>query len=210
MGKFINMKGKKFGYWEVKEYIGEGKWLCLCECGSLKKVSGSTLRNKTSTNCGCKNIKHGCEGTKIYRLWSYMKERCYSENHKSYKNYGGRGIKVCDEWLEAKTFIEWCFKNGYEEGLSLDRIDVNGNYEPNNCRFITIKEQQRNKRNSKFIEINGVTKVASEWAELAGLDRQTIYYRIKKGEKGIMLLRKGRKGGGWSEGDIKKYFNKTC
>lgn len=208
MGVFIDLKGMKFGKWTALESIGKGKWKCECECGTLKDVVGSTLRGGKSRSCGCASIKHGYEGSKVYRLWSYMKERCFNENHKSWEYYGGRGITVCEEWLEAKAFIEWCLNNGYKEGLTIDRIDVNSDYCPSNCRFISNLEQQRNKRNSKYITINGITKVAAEWSEITGLCSETIIYRYNKGERGSMLLRKGRKGGGFDEDDTKRYFNK--
>lgn len=207
MGKFINLVGNKYGDWEVLSYAGKSKWLCRCSCNKEVVVYGGSLKAGTSTNCGCKKIKHGCEGTKIYRLWSYMKERCYSDKHKSYNHYGGRGIKVCDEWLDSKNFIDWAIQNGYKEGLTLDRIDVNKDYSPENCRFITNKEQQRNKRNSRYLEIEGQVKTVSEWAEICGLDRHTILFRLNKGETGANVLRKGYKGGGWDSEYIKEYFN---
>ena len=207
MGKFVDITGNKYGEWLVLKYHGSSNWLCKCSCGTIRELKTGTLKSGHSSSCGCKKRKHGYDGTKIYRLWSHMKERCYSEKHKSFNHYGGRGITVCDEWLEAKNFIDWAFKNGYEEGLTLDRIDVNGNYEPSNCRFITNKEQQRNKRNSRFLEIEGQVKTVSEWAEICGLDRHTILFRMNKGEKGANILRKGYKGGGWSGEYIKRYFN---
>lgn len=196
MGVLKDLTNHQFGNWTVLEYAGNSYWKCKCKCGNIKNVKGATLKNGTSKGCGCRFYKHGKEGTKIYRLWSHMKERCYYEKYKNYADYGRRGIKVCDEWLEAKTFIDWALENGYKEGLTLDRIDVNGNYEPSNCRFVTNKEQQRNKRNSRFVEIEGEIKTVSEWAEIANLDRSTILYRINKGEKGMDILKPGRNGGG--------------
>lgn len=154
--------------------------------------------------------KHGMDGTKLYRVWSRMKERCNNKNNKSYKNYGGRGIKFCDEWNDFIPFMEWAFDNGYKEGLSLDRINVNGNYCPSNCRWITMFEQQSNKRNSRYVTINNQTKTVSQWANLCNIDRHTILYRLNRGEQGGKILRKGRKGGGWSEDDRQSYFNKIC
>lgn len=141
--------------------------------------------------------KHGMNGTRIYREWCHMRERCNSPKHKSFKHYGGRGIKVCDEWNESFIpFYEWSINNGYNDELTLDRIDTNGNYEPSNCRWITNLEQQRNKSNNRFLEINGEIKTVSEWASMYNLDRHTIYYRLDKGETGEIVLRPGRKGGG--------------
>ena len=208
MGKFVNLVGLKFGMWEVMEYMGRSKWRCNCECGTIKEVGTSQLKKGLSTNCGCKRRKHGQEGTRLYRVWGHMKERCFNKNNKSYKDYGERGVIVVNEWLDFNNFYNWAHNNGYEDGLSIDRIDVNGNYSPNNCRFITMKEQQRNKRNSKFVTINNITKTASEWAELVNLDRHTILYRINRGEQGVQILRRGRKGGGLCEGDYKGFFDR--
>lgn len=196
MGK--DLTGMKFGKWEVLSYNGGGKWVCKCECGTIRPVVSTSLTKGKSKSCGCRFLKHGYDGTKIYRLWCYMRERCNSENHKSYKYYGGRGIKVCKEWDVAKNFIDWALSNGYKEGLTLDRINTDGDYSPNNCRFISNKEQQRNKRNNRFFEINGVKRTVSHWAEISGIDRHTLLYRINKGEIGEMVLRptSRKKGGG--------------
>lgn len=195
---FKDISNKKIGDWKVIEYVGKSYWKCECKCGNVKNVNGASLRSGKSKNCGCKKIKHGYDGTKIYRLWGHMKERCYYEKHKSYKYYGERGIKVCEEWKEASVFIKWALDNGYKEGLTLDRINTDGDYEPSNCRFITNKDQQRNKRNNRFITINNTTKTVSEWAEISNLDRHTVLYRLNKGYEGFDLLKPGRKGGGIS------------
>lgn len=180
----IDISGQRFGRWVVIER-GERKsyWLCRCDCGTIKEVYGGSLKNGHSPSCGCKKRKHGYEGTKVYRLWSYMKERCFSPQHKSYDTYGGRGITVCDEWLDPKTFIEWALANGYEEGteLTLDRIDPNGNYEPNNCRFATVLEQQNNRRNNHIVTIKGETKTIAEWAREYNMGPKTLRHRIMVG-----------------------------
>lgn len=206
MAVFKDLSGKVFVNWTVVEYYGKSKWKCECACGSKKIVQGVTLTKGMSKSCGCLK-DHGMKGTKIHRLWSRMKERCFYEKHKSFKDYGGRGVTVCDEWKDFRCFYSWAKDNGYEEGLTLDRINVNGNYEPANCRFITNKEQQRNKRNNRFLTIHGIEKTVSEWGEISNLDRHTILYRINKGETGIYVLRAGRKGGGICERDFKKRFD---
>lgn len=125
--------------------------------------------------------KHGLNETRIYKTWVRMKVRCYNQNHDRYKNYGGRGITVCDEWKnDFKKFYEWAMKNGYSDDLTIDRIDVNGNYEPSNCRWITNKEQCNNRRNNHFITYNGKTQTVSEWAEEIGLDYNTLLVRINR------------------------------
>lgn len=111
-----------------------------------------------------------------------MKQRCYNENNTRYKHYGGRGIAVCDEWRNNfQAFYDWSMANGYKDTLTIDRIDVNGNYEPNNCRWITNKEQQRNRRDNKLYTINNVTKCLSEWCEIYNINYSTAHYRLLKG-----------------------------
>ncbi|MGL5713489.1 MAG: NUMOD1 domain-containing DNA-binding protein [Paraclostridium sp.] len=150
-----------------------------------------------STNCGCiQNEKirtrmttHGMSSTKLYRVWRGIKTRCQNPNSKSYCDYGERGISVCEEWDENfLVFYKWAYDNGYEESkVEIDRIDVNGNYEPNNCRWISKKKNANNKRNSKYITIKGVTKTASEWSEEIGISVSTFLSRYNKG---------------WSDNDI--------
>ncbi len=138
-------------------------------------------------------IKHGlCIEKKhpLYKRYYSMKERCYNLNSLAYKNYGGRGINICKEWLEdVMNFYNWAMANGYQEHLTLDRIDVNGNYEPSNCRWITDYEQRLNKRNNKLITINGQTKTITEWAKISNLNLHTIYSRIRYGWKDEDLLK---------------------
>lgn len=126
-----------------------------------------------------------------YSIYTGMKSRCFNENATNYKNYGGRGITVCEEWLNVGEFAKWCELSGYQKGLSLDRIDVNGNYEPSNCRWATPKQQANNTRRNIKITIDGVTKTLSEWADFAGISFRTVSSRYHdQGVRGIMLLRK--------------------
>ena len=118
---------------------------------------------------------------RIKRIWNGMIARCYNNKNASYKIYGGRGIIVCNEWQEFEKFYNWTLNNSYADNLSIDRIDNNGNYEPTNCRWITLKAQSRNRRKSAFIEYNGQIKCASEWAELYSLDRNLVLKRIRRG-----------------------------
>lgn len=119
--------------------------------------------------------------TKLYRVWSTMKERCYNPNHIKYKNYGARGITICDEWKNSfKAFRDWAYANGYEEGLSIDRIDNNKNYEPSNCRWATMTQQANNKSTNRLIEIDGETHTMTEWSRISGIKAQTIWARLVK------------------------------
>lgn len=131
------------------------------------------------------NPKHGLyqENAALFNTWQTMKSRCENPNRTKYKDYGGRGIKVCEEWHEASNFILWALNNGYERGLQLDRIDNDGDYCPENCRFVTPKENSRNRRNTKRLTVNGETKTVAEWCEQLGLNKNTVYDWIRK--KGI-------------------------
>lgn len=129
-------------------------WLCKCICGKYKTVRSDCLKSKLVQSCGCLNdeakvVKHGQYGTKLYHVWGTMKYRCNNPNDKHFHRYGGRGIKVCDEWNDFIPFYKWATNHGYKEGLTIDRINNDGNYEPSNCRWVTIQEQQRNKTQRK-------------------------------------------------------------
>lgn len=127
------------------------------------------------------HYKHGGKGTKLYEVWCTMRRRCNCPKVQSYKHYGGRGIKVCEEWQDDfLVFQKWAISNGYQEGLTLDRIDNNGNYEPSNCRWATMKVQANNQRTTLKIEYKGLTKTLHEWADFLGLKPNTLYYRIFK------------------------------
>lgn len=164
MGKIKDMTNRRFGKLVVEKYNGLDKdnnatWLCRCDCGNIKVINGKLLRNKHTVSCGChranilatSGFKHGLKNTKLYDVWEGMKQRCSNPKHTGYKYYGARGIKVCKEWKDNfKIFYEWATNNGYKQGLSIDRIDVNGDYTPSNCRWVTMAEQNKNKRKNKI------------------------------------------------------------
>ena len=192
MPKLIDLTGKRFGRLTVirkAEDFSNGnhthhKWVCKCDCGKEKIVSGESLRNGSSKSCGClfleKTRKHCGSHEKLYYVWNGMKQRCYNKNSTHYKNYGARGISVCNEWKNSyESFRNWAVKNGYKEGLEIDRINNNGNYCPDNCRMITHFDQQSNKRTNKFITFNGETKTLSQWARYLGIKPNSLIYRIK-------------------------------
>lgn len=192
MPRKYDLLGKKFGRLTVYAvcYNKRGKraWKCLCDCGNENIVETAELIRGKSTSCGCyrkeKNLNivttHGMTNTRLFHIFDSMKARCYRKKSINYNLYGGRGIKICDEWLnDNKKFFEWAFKNGYKEDLTIDRIDVNGNYEPSNCRWITVKEQARNRRTNTMFTYKGQTKCLKEWGEITGLCPATIGYRIK-------------------------------
>ena len=212
--------GKRFGRLLVIKQIGidkrtrQKKWLCKCDCGKEKETITSYLTSGDTKSCGClrreselknlekgrgKNtIKHGMHNTRIYQIWADMKERCFNINNKAYKNYGERGIKVCDEWIDKKNgfinFYNWAIKNGYKEYLTIDRINVNGNYEPSNCRWATWKQQANNRRMTRKIIIFGENKTAYEFEKQYGLNANLLIQRYDKGYRNDKLVYKGNLG----------------
>ena len=199
MGKFEDLTGRVYGRLTVIERVENDKWKqarwkCLCECGNYTVAVTSELNRGNVRSCGCLNreiskrvnSKHGFKYTRLYKIWGSMKKRCYNPNSPNYKYYGAKGIKICDEWKnDFKVFHDWAFANGYDENAeygkcTIDRIDVNGNYEPSNCRWIDVKSQERNRGNNNFITYNNETHCISEWAEILGINYITLHQRICK------------------------------
>lgn len=194
MSRKLELAGQRFGTLTVIKQVPRNTsikkrytyWLCQCDCGKMHTVAGYRLTTGHTTSCGClkiqriievghKNATHGGWGSRLYRAWRSMKVRCYDSNCKEYKYYGARGITVCEEWRRSfEPFRDWALKNGYDDNLSIDRIDVNGNYEPSNCRWATCKEQLRNTTRTHLF--NG--KTLAEWAEIKGINKSTLATRI--------------------------------
>lgn len=186
-----NLVGKRYGRLVVikrakNDKMGRVRWLCQCDCGNQKIVRRSSLQSGLTKSCGCwlkdnpSNVSHRMSKTRVYGIWCAVKDRCYNTNVPTYKNYGGRGIAVCEEWRnDPIAFIEWAYENGYSDDLSIDRIDVNGNYEPSNCRWADIETQANNKRNTVFITCNGETHNLKEWSEITGIKHSVIYNRYR-------------------------------
>lgn len=181
--------GTKFGKLTVIEEVGLDEhshrvFKCKCDCGSIKNYTLINLTNKKSPtrSCGCMRNVH--EGVKarckeaLYITYGNMKARCNNPNLPNYYNYGGRGISVCEEWQNSyASFRSWALNNGYAEGLTLDRIDNNGNYEPLNCRWVDMQVQANNTRVNKRITYNGETHTLSEWSRITGMTRGKLEYR---------------------------------
>lgn len=194
MSKLIDLTGQRFGRLVVVERAEnhiqangcrKTQWLCQCDCGNHVVVQGANLKNGHVKSCGCyqrdnpSHKKHGKRATRLYMIWKHIRQRCLDENCKSYARYGGRGIKLCEEWLNSfNTFYDWAMANGYRDDLTIDRINVNGNYCPENCRWATRKTQGNNKRNNHNIAYKGKTQTLSQWCEELGLSYSSIWNRL--------------------------------
>lgn len=185
--KYDDLTANKYGKLAVIERaISTSKkdkhayWKCLCDCGNYAIVASHRLKGGETRSCGC--INNGKSYTRLYRIWNDMKKRCYIISETAYHNYGGRGIIVCDEWLhDFQAFYDWSMANGYREDLTIDRIEVNGNYEPSNCRWVTRKVQNNNTRRNHYLSFDGTTKSVAEWADITGIKQNTLLYRIRRG-----------------------------
>lgn len=178
--------GQKFNHLTVVKRvspIGEQvKWECVCDCGNVCVVSAQDLRRQKS--CGCLKYKgtHNMTNTRLHRIWIKMKQRCSNPNEKAFRNYGGRGIKVCEEWVnDFVAFYDWAINNGYNDKLEIDRVNNDKDYSPDNCRWITHQEQQYNKRSNRLVEYNGETKPLKKWTEELNLDYHRVNTRLLNG-----------------------------
>lgn len=187
--KYERLQSKKFGRLKVKEFKGindkrQAEWRCECSCGNQTTVTTANLKFGKVKSCGClqedRATKHNMSGTRPYRIWLGMKSRCDNPDAWNYERYGGRGISYVDRWKSFENF--WAdMKDGYSDDLTLERIDNNKDYGPDNCKWATVKEQARNKRNSVKLTYNGKTLNASEWAEKLGIPLKAIYARVNQG-----------------------------
>lgn len=185
--------GEKYGRLTVIEYVGKDGYnhklfKCKCDCGNEIVSLGCNIKRGRTKSCGCykrdllKEIHttHGKRNHPLYSVWRSMRKRCENPKDIGYRLYGGRGIRVCDEWNDFQNFFTWAIENGYKSGLTLDRIDVNSNYMPSNCRWASMKVQNNNKRNTIYISAYGQVHTIAEWEEITGINHETIYRRIKR------------------------------
>lgn len=195
VSKKINLIGQRFGRLTViqESTVRKGHsvaWVCQCDCGQITKpLSSDLLRQGHIKSCGCygKEIRsathktHGMSRTRLYSCYRDMLNRCFREKTSCFENYGGRGITVCDEWRNSfEAFQKWALSNGYSDELTLDRVDPDGNYCPENCRWATDEEQGNNKRNNRLLTYNGKTQSLSQWARENGIKTTTLFMRLYK------------------------------
>lgn len=193
----INLTGQRFGKLICKKDIGRmsGRvvWLCLCDCGKESKVVSSNLLRGHISSCGCSRndnpagTTHGLSmnadkrKTRLYSVWIQMRQRCLNSKNKSYHRYGGRGISVCKEWDDYAAFHLWAMANGYHNDLTIERINNNGNYEPDNCKWATHKEQGQNSSRNRLITFCGNTRTLGQWADLIGMHHDALRERLDNG-----------------------------
>ena len=183
-----DLTGKQFGRLTVVDFDhidqhGRAYWSCVCQCGEKAVVRQDGLKSGHTISCGCyakdssreRSTKHGLSNERLYDIWRAMRHRC---RNTEYARYGGRGIKVCDEWNDYETFYDWAIHNGYESDLSIDRIDNDGDYCPENCRWANNVTQGNNKSTNRYIEYNGISHTISEWSRIFGIHRESLRYRI--------------------------------
>lgn len=192
MGNYIDLTGHRFERLTVIEISGKDKcgylmWRCKCDCGNEKIIRGHRLRQNITKSCGClrkelskqRKLTHGKARSRLYSVWIGMKQRCYDSNASNYYRYGGRGIRVCDEWLsEFMTFSDWALENGYSPDLTIDRMDNDGNYDPSNCRWATLEQQNNNKSNSRRINYAGKTLTLAQWSRQLNIDVVVLHQRL--------------------------------
>jgi hypothetical protein len=182
--------GQRFGKLTVLERAeqnsksGNAMWICQCDCSIVVTVIGSHLRSGHTTSCGCNRISERSMGhskDRLYRTWKGMHNRCYDPNHDRYKWYGGKGISICDDWHDFMTFRTWALANGYTDDLTIDRIKADGNYCPENCKWVDMKVQANNRSNNRILQYNGKKYTAVQLAESYGMSPHTVYNRLKLG-----------------------------
>lgn len=198
--KLVQMKGKKVGRWTVGTHVGYGRWECVCECGNRSIVSGKMMRQGKSRSCGCllremisvRSRTHGYKGTRTYRIWTGIKNRCLNPNAHDFPSYAGRGITVCESWMKFENFLS--DMGDAPDGMTIERIDNNKGYCASNCKWATAREQAQNRRSTLIVSINGIKKSASEWDRQYGFFKGTVAKRVRNK---------------WKESDLLKPINKS-
>lgn len=180
----LDLKGKRFGRLVALEYQGGSKWFCRCDCGGSTIAISSNLTKGNSTSCGCKTrearFKHGMAGHPLNQTWRSLRARCNNPRDPAYANYGGRGIKVCERWDDFMSFLADMGMRPPGD-FELDRIDNDGPYSPDNCRWVPKKVNLRNKRTSHLVTWQGETLTVAGWAERLGIHERTLHNRLGRG-----------------------------
>lgn len=205
MGQLEDLTGRVFGRWTVikradppTDKTGHPLWHCRCVCGNEANVYAQSLRSGSSRSCGCQQKEelvqrvrtHGDSYSRLYSIWKAMLARCYNPNFIQFDDYGGRGVTVCDEWLDYPTFKEWAISTSYNDNLTIDRIDTNGNYEPSNCRWATRREQILNRRVTRWYTMDGKTMCLRDWAREYNMDYGTLRARLRSGMDFVSAIHK--------------------
>lgn len=195
--------GKQYGDLTVLGWFGERDsdnkklFKCQCECGNIAYARKTHLIHGKRVSCGCRKKKcppcrtHGMSHTRLYGIWNNMKMRCNSDRYRESKNYYCRGIRVCDEWNGSDgfaSFSQWALSHGYRDDLTIDRIDNDKGYSPENCRWADIIQQSRNRRTNHILTLNGESHTVIEWSEITGIKYKTLMSRVKKGLPDEVIL----------------------
>lgn len=232
MSAIKDLTGQRFGRLTVvKRHIpnvrGHVTWECVCDCGNTHLASTSCLTGNKTLSCGCLRReqasrihklvvpKHGGSKTRLYSIWRNMKSRCNCKTATKYNIYGGKGIKVCDEWVAFEGFRNWALLNGYSENLSLDRIDGSGNYCPKNCRWVTAKEQANNTSQNRILEYNNKAQTMAQWAEEFQMPYKILSERLRRNwslERAFttQVKRRASKSSWLSNGDVSENSKSLC
>ncbi|MBQ0014774.1 MAG: hypothetical protein KBS82_05580 [Oscillospiraceae bacterium] len=202
MPKLKDLTGQRFGSWTVIERAQDKitksnnkftVWKCVCDCGTEREVVANSLLSGRSTSCGCEHSKimthvakenfttHGKTNTRLYQIWAGMRKRCFNPNSSNYANYGGRGISICDQWSDFEVFESWANQNDYSDSKSIDRINVDGNYCPENCRWVDSVAQANNRRSNTFYTYNGESHTLAEWAKIKNVSYKGLWKKVSNG-----------------------------
>lgn len=194
MSRIEDLTGKKYGRLTVirraeNDKYNHKRYLCKCECGNEVLVAPHELVHGRTVSCGCYQRQivsqcastHRMSDTRIYRVWASMRARCKNKSNRDYRFYGGKGIKICEEWNEFQNFYNWAIESGYTDELTIDRIDYNGNYEPSNCRWATREVQANNTSRNRYLTLNGKTMSMADWAKSLSIPYRTLQWRLGNG-----------------------------
>lgn len=208
--RFQDLTGQHYNKLTVIEYVGKNRrgqsmWLCRCDCGNFTTVSSANMKAGSTKSCGCHRSQssserlrkrittHNLSTTSLYSKYDNIKQRCYNVTNKDYKYYGARDIKMCDEWRNNfKVFYDWSMANGYADDLTIDRIDNDSDYCPENCRWVTRAIQAKNRRTTKLLTYNGKTQTVTDWAHELGIPPTTLFGRINQNRPIEEIMFKGK------------------